>query len=337
MILLVGGMMLFVASHWDDVSPWQRLTLVIGFLVAFHALGAVSAKKFPGMGTTLHGVGTAGAGAAILTVGKIFNMQEHWPTAVLVWAACAAAGWWLLRDQVQETMTLLLVPAWVVCEWSYRAEGYGHGSVYMARMCAVLAAAMLTCFLRSRKAGVFWTLYVVGAIELMGSVIALSDGWSTPWMTTTMVPVGLRVLCALVIAAVLAGVWWKSRSSVFPVAMVAAVVYVMPWLPQDVAYKSEYGLTPWKHVGPGLLLYGVVAIACVGLAWWGLHMRSAAVVNFGIGGFAATVLWFYLSSLLDKLGRSLGLIGLGILFLAGGWALERLRRHLVAELREGAV
>jgi hypothetical protein len=32
---------------------------------------------------------------------------------------------------------------------------------------------------------------------------------------------------------------------------------------------------------------------------------------------------------MDKFGRSLGLIGLGILFLAGGWALERTRRRLV--------
>ena len=152
-ILLVGGMMLFVASHWDDVNPWQRLSLVIGFLVAVHAVAAGSAVKFPGMATTLHGVGTAGAGAAILTVGTIFNMQEHWPTAVLVWAGCAGAGWWLLRDQVQQVLTLLLAAAWIVCEWSYRAEGYAHLSIYMARMDAVLAVVMLTCFFVVEEAG----------------------------------------------------------------------------------------------------------------------------------------------------------------------------------------
>jgi hypothetical protein len=31
-------------------------------------------------------------------------------------------------------------------------------------------------------------------------------------------------------------------------------------------------------------------------------------------------------------GRSLGLIGLGVLFLAGGWALERMRRRLIARM-----
>jgi hypothetical protein len=37
---------------------------------------------------------------------------------------------------------------------------------------------------------------------------------------------------------------------------------------------------------------------------------------------------------MDKLGRSLGLIGLGILFLAGGWALERARRKLVTGMEK---
>jgi uncharacterized membrane protein len=59
-ILLVGGLMLFVAAHWNQVSPWQRLSLVVGFLAIFHVLATVSANRFPGMATALHGVGTVG-------------------------------------------------------------------------------------------------------------------------------------------------------------------------------------------------------------------------------------------------------------------------------------
>jgi len=39
-----------------------------------------------------------------------------------------------------------------------------------------------------------------------------------------------------------------------------------------------------------------------------------------------------LSNILDKMDRSLGLIGLGVLFLAGGWALEKMRRRLMARM-----
>ena len=37
----------------------------------------------------------------------------------------------------------------------------------------------------------------------------------------------------------------------------------------------------------------------------------------------------------DKLERSLGLIVLGILFLAGGWMLEMSRRRLMAHITQG--
>jgi hypothetical protein len=44
--------------------------------------------------------------------------------------------------------------------------------------------------------------------------------------------------------------------------------------------------------------------------------------------------WFFFSSIFDKVGRSLGLIAMGILFLAGGWGLEKMRRRLIASLTE---
>src|SRR6201996_5020653 len=75
-ILLGAGLLLFVAAHWQDLSPLGRFLLVLALLAALH-LGAVwSGSRFPGMATVLHAVGTVGAGAAIALVGQIFNMQE---------------------------------------------------------------------------------------------------------------------------------------------------------------------------------------------------------------------------------------------------------------------
>ena len=68
------------------------------------------ARAFAGSRTALHAVGTLSTGAAIALVGQIFNIQEHWPAAVLLWAVAALAGWILLHDEAQQTLTLLLVP-----------------------------------------------------------------------------------------------------------------------------------------------------------------------------------------------------------------------------------
>ena len=72
------------------------------------------------------------------------------------------------------------------------------------------------------------------------------------------------------------------------------------------------------------------------LIWWGVREASRGLVNFGVVAFGITVAWFYFSDLFDKLGRSLGLIGLGVLFLAGGWALEKTRRGLLAHIAQGS-
>jgi hypothetical protein len=56
-----------------------------------------------------------------------------------------------------------------------------------------------------------------------------------------------------------------------------------------------------------------------------------------MAGFAVTVIAFFFSSVMDKLGRSASLIALGTLLLAGGWQWEKLRRRLVTQVRVGGV
>jgi hypothetical protein len=77
-------------------------------------------------------------------------------------------------------------------------------------------------------------------------------------------------------------------------------------------------------------------VGAVGLISWGVREARAERINLGMAGFAITVLTFYFSSVMDMLGRSASLIGLGLLFLAGGWGLEKMRRRLVAQVRQSA-
>ena len=54
-------------------------------------------------------------------------------------------------------------------------------------------------------------------------------------------------------------------------------------------------------------------------------------------GFAVTVLLFYFSDVMDKLDRATSLIVVGLLFLGGGWLLERTRRRLIAHIQQEAI
>ena len=80
--------------------------------------------------------------------------------------------------------------------------------------------------------------------------------------------------------------------------------------------------------------YVWAAVGAAGLIAWGIAERRRERINLGVAAFALTVLFFYFSSVMDKLGRAESLFGIGVLLLLGGWGLERLRRRLVARVGE---
>ena len=176
-ILLASGVVLFVSAHWDQLSPGWRYTIVMAMVVVFHLGGAIAREKYYGLSTALHAVGTISAGAAIALVGQIFNIQEHWPAAVLMWAVAALAGWILLRDQAQQTLTLLLFPAWILCEWSYSAQNRIGINVYIGRFLIVWAVLYLTVFLASERKIVRALLFAAAAFESVVGVVMLLDSW----------------------------------------------------------------------------------------------------------------------------------------------------------------
>jgi uncharacterized membrane protein len=333
-ILLGAGVLLFVAAHWAELSPLNRMFLVLAMLVFFHGIGLPARDRFDALATAMHAVGTVSAGAAIALVGQIFNMQEHWPAAVLLWAICAAAGWLLLRDQFQQTFTLLLLPAWIISEWTSRIGSYGGLQVYVARMLMVIGAVYLAAFLHSRKRAVFGILFAVGAVVLPVAVALLSDGWGDFFgRQIQFVPGSYQfVAFAIIVLVIFLGalVDWRSVAPAFVVTIVA---YALPWAQKTVPEQFSPRI---HHTEPTILAYAMVAAAAIFLVWWGVKTSAKALVNYGMAAFAATVVWFYFSSVMDKLGRSLGLITLGVLFLAGGWLLERTRRRLVSGIEEGA-
>ena len=79
----------------------------------------------------------------------------------------------------------------------------------------------------------------------------------------------------------------------------------------------------------------LLAVGSAGVVLWGLKDQQRLAINVGVLAFALTVLVFYFASLYDMLGRAFGLIGIGVLFIGGGWLLERARRRLILRMQGG--
>jgi hypothetical protein len=332
-MLLACGVALFVSAHWDEMGPGARFAVVLGMVSLFHLGGGWARSRFHGLSTALHAVGTLSTGAAIALVGQIFNIQEHWPTAVLMWTLAALAGWILLHDEAQQTLTLLLFPAWILSEFLFSADEHIGTNVYAGRFLIVWAVLYLTFFLGSKRKILQGILFTVGAIVSVESIIILLVGWRSWSGNQTYLPLGLRTWGWVDIAVLpLLFAAFKFRKSLIPVVVAITFSIALPWCIKIQTQHLDNGAfhNTYTYSLPNLAAHALVAAFAVFIIWWGVHLTSRALVNLGIVGFALAVGWFYFSNIFDKVGRSLGLIGLGILFLAGGWALEKTRRNLVA-------
>jgi uncharacterized membrane protein len=336
-ILLACGVVLFVSAHWDELGPGARFALVMGMVAVFHLGGAWARKEYRALSTALHAVGTISTGAAIALVGQIFNIQEHWPAAILLWAVAALAGWVLLQDEAQQTLTFLLFPAWMLSEFSFYATGHIGADVYIGRFLVVWAVLYLTLFLGSKHKAAQGILFAASAIAAVTGIVILTWGWTSWLADQTFLSFGTRLWGWAFIAFVpLCFSVLRLRKSSVPVAAAIVFSIALPWCQRNWVDYETYGANHYTFArhDPNLAAHALVAAFAVFVVWWGVHHASRALVNLGIVGFAITVGWFYFSDIFDKVGRSLGLIGLGILFLAGGWALEKMRRRLVAGMEQ---
>ncbi|HWC98690.1 MAG TPA: DUF2157 domain-containing protein [Candidatus Sulfopaludibacter sp.] len=313
-ILLCAGVLLFVSAHWDELAPGARMALVLLMVAVFHVAGAALTERFSAMAVALHTVGTIMLGAAIALAGQIYQISEHWPSAILMWACGAALAWALLRHWTQGLLTAILFPWWLAGEWVARNPD-AHVLPVSAGVCG-LSFAYLTARRTAADSPFRKGLGWLGCIALLPSAAMLAaEHWSrSAPFTSGAVGWIVALLAPLAVAALLRGreAIWNATALAW-IAVLAAI--------------NQGGLDT-------VLIYVWCAVGAANLVVWGLRDARSERVNLGIAGFAITVLAFYFSSVMDKLGRSMSLMGLGLLFLGGGWALERMRRVLIARIRE---
>jgi uncharacterized membrane protein len=322
-VTLTAGVMLFVSAHWDQLSPLVRFALVTALVAVFHVGGALAEERFPAMAVTLHAIGTAVLGAGIFLAGQIFNLDEHWPGGLMLWALGAAMAWTLLKAWPQAAMLALLAPAWLIGEWVVAIEDHWIESGHRVALggAFLLALAYFTAVRREPANPVRRTLARLGRILLVPTALALafdaipSSGEALPrglWIAGWSVALGLPLLLAIVVRRTAA---WPNLLATFWVLLLLGL---MPAGGED-----------WWYV------YAWWALGATALAAWGVSDARSERINMGAAIFAATVLTFYFSQVMDQLGRSASLVGLGFLFLAGGWAIDRVRRRLIVEAQGG--
>ncbi|MGE3842510.1 MAG: DUF2157 domain-containing protein [Vicinamibacterales bacterium] len=321
-LLLGAGALLFVSAHWDALSPSARFVIVLASVAGMHLAAVAAASGFPSLTKALHAVGTVMLGAGIFLSGQIFNLQEHWPGGILLWAFGAGAAWRLLGHSPQLALFAVLAPAWLAGEWIEATDPFeSTAQRVLASGLLLLALAYFTVDRESRDRA--WsTLFWIGGLAV------------PPTAAYAAVTAAERRVDSDPTAGWLLGVGWCLAIGL-PLALLGATRIRDWWIGVAacawVAVLSQLGALP---TALGLYLWWVLGGSA--LALWGVRDARPERVNMGVAIFAATVVAFYFSEVMDRLDRSAGLFAFGLLFLAGGWALERARRGLVGSARSHA-
>jgi len=322
--LTIGaGTLLFVSAHWDSLSPSTQFALAVSLVALFHAGGAATSDRFPAMSTALHALGTVALGAGIYLAGQTFNLDEHWPGGVMLWALGAALAWAVLRSWPQTAAAALLVPAWLVAEWTVAIhDPWLHAGFRVSAAGIFLLALAYFTNVRSETFGSGRrTLLWLGGIGVAWSAGALAFASEAVPYQVQALSTSLRI------------VGWAAAVGI---PFVAAILFRRAdvW-PNVVATVWTLALFKLRPLAGDVSMYLWWALGATALAAWGVRERRTERINMGAAIFAATVLVFYFSTVMDKLGRSASLIALGVLFLGGGWTIERARRRLVLQTRGG--
>ncbi len=331
-LLLGAGVLLFVAAHWEELTPGSRFALVLLMVAAFPVGGALTSEKFPALSTTFHAIGTVCLGAGIFLAAQIFNLEANWTNGILLWAVGALIGWLLLRKWPHAAMLAVLVPTWLVGLWFHGTEQpWDRGGAFVWEGLLLLSLTYLSSRAEERESPERKALASIGGIGLLPCAIiavlmrgevarSYSYGQSPlatsdivlPWLVAIGTPLGLAILMRGRAA------WMNGISALWVLGLAL------------VAPHRSFLWNDWDVMG----FYVWAAVGAVGLIAWGIAERRRERINLGVAAFAVTVLFFYFSNVMDKLGRAESLVGAGILLLFGGWGLERLRRMLVARVQE---
>ena len=116
-VLVGGGLLLFIASQWDQSSPLRRLALLFGVYLTVIASAALADRRE--LGITARGLwflSSITVGVNIFLVGQIFNLPLNYWHGTLLWLIATLAMGWAAPSSAQGWLAVplgVLTLGWV--------------------------------------------------------------------------------------------------------------------------------------------------------------------------------------------------------------------------------
>ncbi len=115
--ILVGlGIILFIASNWQQLGKTIKVALIFSLILGFNLLGyyfRFEKKNFPKLGEALLFLGAICFGAGIWLIAQIFQISYNYANGLLFWILGILPIIFLLRSETILVLSSILLPVWL--------------------------------------------------------------------------------------------------------------------------------------------------------------------------------------------------------------------------------
>ncbi len=114
-ILFGLGVILIFAYNWEKMHKFVKLAVIFAALIGAHGAGywlKRTQSQYQTAGEGLHLLGTMLFGAGIWLIAQIYHIEEHYPTAFLIWGSGALALAWSLPSIAHGILAAILLVLW---------------------------------------------------------------------------------------------------------------------------------------------------------------------------------------------------------------------------------
>jgi len=353
-VLTGAGLLLFIASQWDQSSPLRRLALL--FTIYLLVVGAAALADRQQLGVTAKGLwflSSIAVGVNIFLVGQIYNLPLNYWQGTLLWLIATMAMGWASPSSAQGWLAVplgLLTLGWISTPTS---QFFEQGEFLFApgglRPLVPLVGLGLVATAMVVDATLFdWLKQPAAAFGAVLVAVPIVVSTFHPMAFAWIFQVDVRpfhVVVGLGAVALIVVAWLQDRSSPFGLAGAAVTGLLIVLLPQ---VSDDDGLLdgdslPWlaESFDNSELLFGLYTAVIFGLAvatiMAGQYYAKPVLVNIGYAMVSVILFALYVGRIAGELPTSLAVIGGGLALISGAIFLERRRRGAISTMAPGGV
>ena len=170
-ILFGLGVILLFAYNWQKMPKLVKLAVIFAALIGAHGAGSwLSRPQSPHQtaGEGLHLLGTMLFGSGIWLIAQIYHIDEHYPTAFLIWGLGALAMAWGLPSIVHGIGAVLLFVLWNCF------EAFDFKDPHLLSPFLILIGMMPLAWLRRSR--VLMATVVIGFLATLFPSVSMLEG-----------------------------------------------------------------------------------------------------------------------------------------------------------------